>query len=385
MRILHVVPTYLPAVRYGGPIFAVHGLCRALAARGHTVEVFTTNVDGPGMSPVPIDAPVMMDGVQVRYFTSPYLKRLFWSPGLADALRRRMAEFDIVHTHSAFLRPTWIAAREAHRARVPYLLSPRGMLVRDLIQRQSRLAKTAWIKLIERSNLEQATAIHVTSDIERHEIERFGWKLPQIVKIANGVDDPQPVNEAALSEDVKELARGGPLVLFLGRISWKKGLDRLIRAFAQTTTGKLAIVGPDDENQAQVLSRLSFDLGLADRIVFLPRNVSGSDKEFLFAAARIFVLTSYSENFGNTILEAMRRGIGVVVTGEVGAAEIVRACGCGIVADGDAGSLAGAMNTLLLDPALTQSMGENGRRHAVESFGWPRVAAMMEEVYSRHA
>ena len=47
MRIVHVVPSYLPAVRHGGPIFAIHGLCRALAARGHQVEVFTTNVDGP--------------------------------------------------------------------------------------------------------------------------------------------------------------------------------------------------------------------------------------------------------------------------------------------------------------------------------------------------
>src|SRR5262249_2892122 len=69
MRILHVVPTYLPAVRYGGPIFAVHGLCRALARRGHHVEVFTTNVDGSGASPVPLGEPVDLDGVQIRYFS----------------------------------------------------------------------------------------------------------------------------------------------------------------------------------------------------------------------------------------------------------------------------------------------------------------------------
>ena len=53
MRILHVAPTYLPAVRHGGPIFAVHGLCRALAAREHELQVFTTNRDGPGITPTP--------------------------------------------------------------------------------------------------------------------------------------------------------------------------------------------------------------------------------------------------------------------------------------------------------------------------------------------
>ena len=55
MRVLHVVPTYLPAVRYGGPIQSVHALCRALAAQGHMTDVFTTNVDGPGDSDVPHD------------------------------------------------------------------------------------------------------------------------------------------------------------------------------------------------------------------------------------------------------------------------------------------------------------------------------------------
>ena len=71
MRLLHVVPTYFPAVRYGGPIHSVHGLCAALAARGHDVHVFTTNVDGPGDSVVPLGKPVSMDGVNVWYFPSP--------------------------------------------------------------------------------------------------------------------------------------------------------------------------------------------------------------------------------------------------------------------------------------------------------------------------
>src|SRR5262245_45928758 len=54
LKILHVVPSYLPATRYGGPIRSVHGLARAQAARGHDVKVFTTNVNGPTVSPVPV-------------------------------------------------------------------------------------------------------------------------------------------------------------------------------------------------------------------------------------------------------------------------------------------------------------------------------------------
>jgi hypothetical protein len=78
MRILHVVPSYLPAVRYVRPIFAVHGLCRALAARGHELQAFTTNIDGPGITPTAIGTPVDLDGIQIRYFPCPLVRRLYW-------------------------------------------------------------------------------------------------------------------------------------------------------------------------------------------------------------------------------------------------------------------------------------------------------------------
>ena len=173
MRILHVVPSYYPAVRYGGPIFAVHGLCRALAARGHELHVFTTNIDGPGITATPVATPVDLDGVQVRYFPCPLLRRLYWSPALGQALRHEIGKFDLVHLHSVFLWPTWAAARAARNVGIPYVLSPRGMLVKDLIARRSRFAKSAWIRLIERSNVERAAALHLTSPLEGAELETF--------------------------------------------------------------------------------------------------------------------------------------------------------------------------------------------------------------------
>ena len=113
MRLLHVVPTYLPATRYGGPIFAVHGLCRALAARGHAVEVFTTSIDGPADSAVPHSVPVVRDGVKIHYFRSRVLRRLAYAPSLAPALRRALAGADALHLHSVFLWP--IATADASR------------------------------------------------------------------------------------------------------------------------------------------------------------------------------------------------------------------------------------------------------------------------------
>ena len=378
MRILHVVPYYFPAVR-GGPILAVHGLCRSLAARGHELQVLTTNIDGPEITRAPIATPVDLDGVQVQYFACPLIRRLYWAPALGKALHHAIGKVDIVHLHTVFQWPTWAAARAARRAGVPYVLSPRGMLVKDLIARRSRLAKSTWIHLIERSNVEQAAAVHLTSQLEAIELERFGWRLPRLVTIPNAVDEPSSAN-GNIASDVETIISEQPLVLFLGRLSWKKGLDRLLRAFAHTQSGILAVVGTD-ENFASKLVKLAAELRIANRVRILPRTVIGAEKERLFAAARLFVLPSYSENFGNTVLEAMRRGVPVVVTPEVGAAQIVQESGAGLVVAGEPEPLSAAIRLLIADLGLARSMGDAGRRHAAR-FTWDHIAMQMEDLYN---
>ena len=179
-----------------------------------------------------------------------------------------------------------------------------------------------------------------------------------------------------------------PLVLFLGRLSWKKGLDRLLRAFAHSRTGKLAIVGTDDEGLALQLEKQAEDLRIGERVRVLGRTVVGAEKESLFAAAQLFVLSSYSENFGNTVLEAMQRGLPVVVTPEVGAADIVRKSAGGIVVQGNAEALGAAIEHLLDNPNLARSMGEAGQRYVMTHYTWVGISSLMEELYgslrSRH-
>jgi glycosyltransferase involved in cell wall biosynthesis len=321
-----------------------------------------------------------MENVQVRYFSSPWLRRLYHAPELGRALENETGKFDLVHLHSVFLWPTWAAARAARKNGVPYVLSPRGMLVRELIRQRSRLAKSAWIHLVEKSNLEHAAAIHLTSELEASELKRFRWRLPGLAVIPNGIDEPLAL-VGHISSDVDAIATAQPLVLFLGRLSWKKGLDRLLHAFAHNGAGKLAIVGTDDEGLAPQLEKWANDLRIANRVRILARTVVGSDKECLFAAAKVFVLSSYSENFGNTVLEAMRRCVPVVVTPEIGAAEIVRQSAGGIVTQGDTESLGETIGHLLNNPNLARSMGKAGQQHIMRHYTWAGISARMEELY----
>ena len=137
---------------------------------------------------VPHNIAVDVDGVKVWYFQSQLARRLYFAPPLAGMLRSHVHEFAVVHTHAIYLWPLWIAARSAQAAGVPYVVSPRGMLERELIENKSLLWKAALIGFFEKRTLENAAAIHVTSRREADEARAFGFDLPQMCEIPNGVD-----------------------------------------------------------------------------------------------------------------------------------------------------------------------------------------------------
>ncbi|HEV7516470.1 MAG TPA: glycosyltransferase [Thermoanaerobaculia bacterium] len=381
MRVLHVVPTYLPAWRHGGPILAVHGLAKALVARGHEVTVFTTDVHGAGRLDVPLATPVKIDGVTVWYFPVAAPRRLYRSPTMGAALARRMLATDLVHLHSVFLWPTYAAARAAERAGVPDILAPRGMLVGDLLRRRGWLRKRLWIELAERRTLKRAAGLHVTSALEGEEAAWLGLPLPAVHVVPNGVEAPSAAAEAEVSPAVRAALARPPLLLYLGRVSWKKGLDRLVPALAQVPNATLTVAGNDEEGYRESIARLAREAGVAERVLFLGP-VHGADKAALLRGAAVLVLPSYSENFGNAVLEAMAAGCPVVVTPEVGLAGVVRESGAGLVAAGDPATLGAALRELLDDPERRVEMGRRGEETAARRFGWGVIAERMEEAYS---
>lgn len=377
------MPSYFPAIRYGGPIVSVHGLCRALAKRGHDVHIFTTNVDGDKDSDVPLGIPVDIEGVQVWYFPVPAFRRLYWAPRMRAALSLRMPLIDVVHTHSVFLWPTWTAARVAQENNVPYLLAPRGMLVKNLIRRKSTLIKRAWIALIETRNVENAAGIHVTSAAEAADLASFRMTLPRVYEVPNGYD---PVTETSSIGSTlppaidAALGSGRQSLLYLGRINWKKGIDRLIRALAQVPDAMLLVVGNDEEGYTPKLIALAEAERVRDRVLF-PGPVYGAAKAEIYRRAALLVMPSYSENFGNVVLEAMAAGCPVVVTPEVGASTIVAESGGGLVVAGDPSLLADSVRVLLGDVALRREMGQRARDHILNQYSWDSVAGRMLEVY----
>lgn len=379
MRILHVIPAYYPAVRYGGPIRSSRGLCAALARRGHDVHVYTTSVDGPTDLDVPLDRAVPMDGVQVRYFPVPAARRLCWSPAMGRRLAREVGGFDLVHLHSTYLWPTLKAARCAEARDVPYVLSPRGMLMRDAIAGRNPLVKRAWIHFAEARTLERAAALHVTAEAEAIETAELGLAMPPVECIPNGIELPASHDPIEVGP-YAGLRR--PYALFLSRVNWKKGLDRLVRAWREVPDLDLVVAGNDEEDYTPTLRALAKELGVASRVHFIGA-VADQHKWALYESATLFVLPSYSENFGNAVVEAMAMGCPVVISEAVGLAAFVREQDAGRVVSGEPHALAAEIRALAIDPPLRTRLGANGRHATDVHLKWDGVAARMEAAYER--
>lgn len=376
MRILHITPSYFPAVRYGGPIVSVHGLCRALVEAGHQVDVFTTLVNGDRDLEIDAGVRVDVDAVGVYYFPTATPRRWYYSARMSAALHTQTHTYDIVHIHALFLHPTSTVARAAQLAHVPYLISPRGMLVRSLFEQRSHWLKTTWMTLLGRRILERAAAVHVTSALEHDEISAFKLKLTRMIEIPNGVDAVQSARCGA--------ARDPNLVLFLGRLSWKKQIDRLIHAMVDCPSLCLVVVGNDDEGLLPTLRAQAQSLGIANRVQF-QGPVQVKERDEWYARAGMFVLPSRSENFANTVLEAMAAGCPVIVTAAVGLSSIVGASECGIVCDDTSAALSTAMRHIATDKKLAAAMGVRGQRVVEKGFLWSTVAARMGDVYAQIA
>jgi len=361
----------------------VQGLAAATVALGHDVHVYTSNVDGVGVSDVPTLVPVDLDGVKVWYFPSGRGRRIFRSPELGHALYQTISSFDIVHIHYVWVWTTIQAAAAARRHSVPYVLAPRGMLVEDLIRQRSSLAKRAWLTLFGRRDVANAAAIHVTSDAEAAALHALGLSPRRVVVIPNGIDPPNAACEALVRRE-SNISDGAlaPYILFLGRISWKKGLDRLLRALPAVNGVNLVVAGYDEHGYQAAMERLAVDCGVGDQVRFVGP-VEGAEKWRLICQARCLVLPSYNENFGMVVLEAMAIGVPVVVTSEVGLSDVVARAECGIVTNGNPDALAEALSYIIRNPAKAHSMGAAGRRVVRERFSWQAVAQEAVSLYEQ--
>jgi glycosyltransferase involved in cell wall biosynthesis len=395
LRALHV--TGALGARLGGPSKAAQEMCAAIAARGIRVTLFSTDLDEQGRwSPlaapdrleVPTGRPLLADGVERWYFRTRWPSRLAFAPDLRRVLRERIGEFDVVHVHSLYLYTTVVACRAALHAGVPYVVRPHGTLD-PYLRRRHRIRKAAADAVVQRRLLDGAAAIHFTSEDERDLVRPLGLRAPGVV-VPLGVDLreferlPTPGSFRLRHPDLA----GRRLVVFVGRVTPKKGLDLLVRAFSRVSRdvpdAHLVIAGPDDHGYARTVERMLRSMGLRHRAT-LPGMLLGQEKLALLADADVWALPSYTENFAIAAVEAMACGVPVVISDRVNIHREVAAAGAGLVTACDAAQVASAIRRVLDDAALRWRLAAAGSRLVRSTFTWDAAASRLIELYERLA
>jgi glycosyltransferase involved in cell wall biosynthesis len=263
-----------------------------------------------------------------------------------------------------------MAARDAGCTTV---LSARGMLEPWALNHKRLKKWLAW-HLYQKKDLVRVNAFHATSFQEMNSIRKLGFNQPVIV-LPNGVDLP-------VEATCDERSSCPRILLFLSRINPKKGLDILIAAWSRLRPKgwKLIIAGNNDANYCPHLMKMIRDGNVTDSVEYVGA-VFGEAKSRLFRKASMFILPSYSENFGIVVAEAMAFGLPVIATHGAPWEELpLRGCGWHVPANTE--SLQDVLSSALsLNSEQLAEMGSRGRAFCQAAFSWRKIGEEMVSAY----
>lgn len=374
MRVLHVVPSLLP--ESGGPSRTVPELCRALAANGTQVTLFSTHVPGNGLTIDPQQEPY-----EVVLFVAPD-GAVSGARQIYKGIRRRAKDFDLIHIHSLWNVTVTLAAAAARRDKLPYVLAPRGMLS-DACMRQRRYAmKRAYASAFDRKTVEGAARLHFLNADEQMASQHSWFRQPDYFLARNGIDVSAV---AARSESFRERhpeLMNRRIMLFLGRLHAIKGLDLQLQAL-QRLVSKYPdliwiLVGPDD-GEWQRLKAMIGSAGLEGHVKWIGP-LTGEERFSALADADVLVQTSLYECQSMTVNEGLAVGVPLVVTDSINYGE-VQSAGAGYVVSRDPRELASAIDWIFESSDGGAAMRAAGRRFAAEELSWFKIAATVSAAY----
>lgn len=386
MNVLHIVPAYLPEYSFGGPIIATAELCRGLVKKGLDVSVYTTFSGFKSQqTEVPLNQVVNINQVKVTYYPTKFIKKYYYSEALFEGLKKNIHTFDLLHIHSVFVYPTFIASRLCQKLNKPYIINPLGALDPVMIKIKSRFKKMLYINLIERYNIEKAARIHLASVDEAKKFFSLGFKA-SVEVIPRGIDINNYSDNGVLRLDEKyPQLKNKKIILFLGRITHKKGFQLLAQAFKmvlQNLDAYLVIAGPSDGNYINQVKRMFTQAGLSQKVIFTGM-LLGQEKLAALHSSDVFVLPSYGENFGIAVLEAMAAKLPVVITDQVGLYPDVKEYQAGLITSCNSLEIAQAILQLLNNDFICKKMGEQGRKLVEDRFASDKIATDMVNLYEK--
>jgi glycosyltransferase involved in cell wall biosynthesis len=385
LKILEVAPYFYPAWAYGGIPRVVYGLSKELVKRGHEVTVYTTDVLDEVSRCSFSNGETDIEGVRARYFRNlsnplAYHYQVFLPAGLCAAVRSTISDFDVIHLHGHRNLLNNIVHYYCRKAGKPYILSAHGTVLN--IERMM-LAKSIFDKIFGRQILRDAHHFVAVSGNEIRQYELMGIGRDRVSMIHNGIDvssfDNLPPKNIFRE---KHGLTGKKIVLFLGKLTPRKGVDFLVRAFSELDReDTVLVIAGNDMGFRREVEKVIHEKKVGHKVIFTGL-LTGDDKLAAYQDADVLVYPSIHEIFGLVPFEAIMCGTPVIVTDDCGCGEIIGKNDIGyIVKYNDSRGLRESLGKVLEDRAAAAEKVSRGIKFIEEHLSWGKIAAMYEDMY----
>jgi glycosyltransferase involved in cell wall biosynthesis len=281
----------------------------------------------------------------------------------------------VIHDQGIWLMSNHSVVTVARKSKTPLIVTPRGSLEPWSINHKAIKKKIAW-QLYQKKDLDSVDVFHATSLQEAQNIRELGFTQPVAI-VPNGVDVPQWRERKKLKNGDKKT------ILFLSRVYPKKGLLNLVNAWKtiKSPDWKIVIAGPDEANHRMEVEEAIRSANLQDCFEFVGP-IDDVAKWDCYFQADLFVLPTFSENFGIVIAEALACGVPVITTTGTPWQELITH-NCGWWIDIGVEPLAEALReAIALTDKERSEMGQRGRTLVYQSYSWAKVGKDMVEVYA---
>lgn len=383
LKINIIIPSFYPAVIYGGPMFSTFHTCTELAKLQNVdIRISTTNANMNSKLDVVTNKWLYLNDFQVRYYNETFIDKFSFS--LFLNIWKDIRKSDVVHIQSIFNTAIPISLLYSKLFRKKVLLSPRGSLGEWCLGYGNKF-KSYWLKYVIKPFLKNVVW-HSTALQEKEEILRV-FPDAKVEIIPNGIEfDKFKINhlydrKQLIKNVLNVILDAEKIVVSMGRIQKKKGFDILINSFVDVLikypTAKLLIAGEDEGELSSLLSLVQ-KLKLTQSVFFIG-SISGQDKIDFLANADLFALPSHNENFGNVYVESLAAGTPIVASTNTPWSEVEDA-DCGKWVPNSIEDTSVAMIEMLSKDRETIRI--NAQKHA-EKYDWKNIAVQFKDLFGK--
>jgi glycosyltransferase involved in cell wall biosynthesis len=388
MRLTYVIPYFAPAWAYGGPPRLAYDMARKMAERGHAVSVVTTDALDAEQRARPLF--VTVNGIRVQRVPNvsnalAWKYKIFLPATFGKTLSSSLRGAELAHLFDFRSYLNAVALNQLERRGIPYVLSAVGEL--PLASGPKRPLKVVFDRLYGRRLVRGAAALLAQTEDEARWYRRMGGCSDQIRVVPLAIDTAHvsPAKPGSAFRAKLGIPTSGVVFLFLGRLHEYKGLDMLVRAFAQVRARRsdvhLVVAGRDDGYLATA-KQLARKLTPRGSVVF-PGAVYGQDRFDLYRDADVFVITpSHAEQTSLAALEACAVGIPVITT-EQAPIDGLEPAGAGLTVPYELASIRRALDDIA--KADRASMGRRAAALVRDRFSWTVVERALDDVYAQAA